>query len=275
MNPISNNIQLQFQGYVNTPLLWQQDALYDLKQFDLAEISNKTFVDSIPERMRLGNRVEKFVFHDLSQNPAIELLLRNQQIQDGKLTIGELDCVLKQNGLPVHLEVVYKFYLYDPEVGSTELEHWIGPNRNDTLLKKLTKLKDKQLPLLYNTHTKTVLKEVNLLADKIHQRVCFKAQLFTPYQTQVEFKLLNKECLKGFYIHSTEIELLSSCEFFIPTKVDWLQEARPDVDWRPVNDFKEVIKPMLQDKRAPLCWVKFTDGTLQKIFVTWWNKTSS
>ncbi|MDN3644018.1 DUF1853 family protein [Lutimonas halocynthiae] len=271
MDLTDKNIQLQYQGYVNTPLLWQLNSLYGLKQFEFSESSKQIFPDSIPERMRLGNRVEKFVYHDLRHNLNIEMLLENQQIQDGKLTIGELDCVLKQDHLPIHLEIVYKFYLYDPEVGSSELEHWIGPNRNDTLLKKLNKLKHKQLPLLHNRHTKEVLNKVNLLADEINQRVYFKAQLFVPYQAHVEFDQLNEQCLKGVYIHASEIEQLSGCEFFIPTKVDWLQEARPEVDWMPFINFKELIKPILHEKRAPLCWIKFPDGKLQKFFVVWWS----
>lgn len=270
MHTADKNIQLQYQGYVNTPVLWQHHTFYGLKQFEFSELSNHLFSDSIPVRMRLGNRVEKFVYHDLRQNLNIEILLENQQIQNGKTTIGELDCVLKQNNVAVHLEIVYKFYLYDPKEGSSELEHWIGPNRNDTLLKKLGKLKDKQLPLLYNTLATKVLNKVNLVADKIEQRVCFKAQLFVPYQVHVKFNLINEACLKGFYIHVAEIKELSGCEFFIPTKVDWLQEANLEVDWIPFNDFKEAVMPMLQEKRAPLCWVKFPDTKLQKMFIVWW-----
>ena len=270
MNYPKDELEKQYEGYLKTALLWRNHDLLGIKQFNFPETTNQTFRGNPFNGMRLGNRVEKFVYHDLRQNLNIEILLENQQIQDGKVTIGELDCVLKQNDVPVHLEIVYKFYLYDPEVGSSELEHWIGPNRNDTLLKKLNKLKDKQFPLLHNTLTKKVLNKVNLLSDRIHQRVYFKAQLFVPYQVHVEFKLLNEACLKGFYIHAADIEQLSGCEFFIPTKVDWLQEAGTEADWIAFLKFKEVIRPMLQDERAPMCWVKFPDGKLQKMFVVWW-----
>jgi len=57
---------------------------------------------------------------------------------------------LWENNKPIHLEIIYKFYLYDPSIGLTQLDHWIGPNRRDSLVKKLTKLKQKQLPLLYH-----------------------------------------------------------------------------------------------------------------------------
>ena len=68
--------------------------------------------------------------------------MKNYQIQNKKTTVGELDFILQKNHSPIHLEVIYKFYLYDDTFGNSEIEHWIGPNRNDNLVKKLTKLKE-------------------------------------------------------------------------------------------------------------------------------------
>jgi len=65
--------------------------------------------------------------------------------------VGELDCLILRDKKPIHLEVIYKFYLYDASVGDTEIAHFIGPNRKDSLIEKLTKLQEKQLPILKQT----------------------------------------------------------------------------------------------------------------------------
>src|SRR5690606_42125240 len=79
---------------------------------------------------------------------------------------------------------------------SSEIDRWVGPNRNDTFIKKLTKLKKKQLPLLYNPHTKSILEGLNLKAEQLTQRVLFKAQLYVPYKSStIKFEPLNEACV--------------------------------------------------------------------------------
>lgn len=267
----SKNIQLQYQGYLNTSLLWKEHALLGLQQLELQDKKTTQFNEEIPENLRLGKRVERYVYAELTEHQNIEILLENAQIQNNKITVGEIDCILKLNQKPIHLEIVYKFYLYDPKTGSSEIEHWIGPNRNDNLLKKLHKLKDKQLPLLYNEHTQSVLKSINLNSEDIQQNVLFKAQLFTPYKSTVNFELLNKECVAGFYIHLNEIGQFLDCKFYIPTKVNWLLEVHSKVNWMMFDQFNLKITSLISQKRAPLCWLKFQNGTIQKLFVVWWS----
>lgn len=271
MDTKSKNIQLQYQGYLNTPLLWEQTKLYDLEQLYLPMVATTVFDRPTASNLRLGKLVEQFVSTQLAQYESIEVLLENFQVQNGKQTIGEFDCILKYDGKPIHLEIIYKFYLYDENVGSSEIEHWIGPNRNDTLLKKLTKLKEKQLPLLYNLHTEPALEALNLKAEEIEQRVLFKAQLFIPFEKkQVEFKALNDACLKGFYIKYTEISTFKDCKFYIPSKKNWLVEVHSSVDWQVYPQFSEALKELIAQRMSPLCWIKFPNGTLQKFFVVWW-----
>ncbi|MEJ4088177.1 DUF1853 family protein [Galbibacter orientalis] len=272
MDTKSKNIQLQYQGYLNTPLLWEQTKLYGLKQLYLPMVATAVFNRVTASNLRLGKLVEQFVSTQLSQYEFINVLLENFQVQNGKQTIGEFDCILEYDEKPIHLEIIYKFYLYDENVGTSEIEHWIGPNRNDTLLKKLTKLKEKQLPLLYNIHAKTALEALNLKAETIEQRVLFKAQLFIPYtKRQVEFKTLNEACLSGFYINHTEIDRFKDCKFYIPSKKNWLVEVHSNVAWQTYSQFSIIIRELIAQKMAPLCWIKFPNGTLQKFFVVWWS----
>jgi len=265
-------IQRQYQGYLNTALLWKEHDLLGLYQLELPKQNILEFNQSLSDNLRLGKRVERFVSAELKQNTAIEILLENTQIKQEKITIGEIDCILKQNGVPIHLEIIYKFYLYDPNVGTTEIEHWIGPNRKDSLLKKLYKLKDKQLPLIYNEHARSVLKAIHVNPSEILQRVHFKAQLFMPYQGDLDhFNLLNKDCHKGFYIHYSKIKQFSHCRFYKPNKTDWLVEVQTDVDWVTFLEFEKSISQQMNEETAPLCWIKHLNGQTDKFFVVWWN----
>lgn len=267
----SKNIQLQFEGFCKTPSLWKNDAIFNLHQFKFNNHLITTFEAEIPKFLRLGKRVERFVAHQLKQDTAISILAENIQIQQEKTTVGEIDFLLKENENTIHLEVVYKFYLYDNTAGSTEIEHFIGPNKRDSLLEKLTKLQQKQLPLLYNTYTKPLLNKLKLRVEEIQQKVLFKAQLFFPYNTEIpELKQLNPNCIAGFYISSNKIDIFKNCKFYIPSKTNWLQQIQTQVDWLTYTKFIPKIEAILNEKTSPLCWIKQPNGEVQKIFIIWW-----
>ncbi|WP_274475449.1 DUF1853 family protein [Mangrovimonas aestuarii] len=265
------SLQLQYQGYLNTPILWHNSELYDIRQLQLSKQASHSFAGVMPKGLRLGKRVEHFVFHELSQYKEFDILAENIQIQDGKITAGEMDCLLLKNGKPIHLEIVFKYYLYAPSVGDTSLEHWIGPNRRDSLVEKLEKLKDKQFPLLYKDTTLPYLQKFHLNPDNITQQVSFKAQLFVPYEDYgKQFELVNNDCIYGFYIYRKDLEQFSKSKFYIPIKEDWLQEPQIQIDWMSYTVFKEKLDTFLETKNAPLCWLKQPNGTLLKFFVVWW-----
>ncbi len=264
------DLNLQYQGFLNTPNLWIADAIYGFKQLDLPSKAY-TFNTVISSPLRLGKLVERFVSHQLKHDESISILAENIQIQDGKLTIGEIDCLLKQNNQNIHLEIVYKFYLYDDTVGDNELAHWIGPNRKDSLIQKLAKLKEKQLPILYSNYTEPILKTLNLKAENIKQYTCFKAQLFLPFETKtITSKSINPDCIKGFYINREKLSQFSDCQFFIPDKLNWLIDIPKHKSWLTYNAFLEKLILLLNQKKAPLCWMKNTNGETEKCFVVWW-----
>ncbi len=271
MDSSSKKIQLQYQGFFNTPLLWKQHRVSNLEQLELPLIPCHQLTDIPYPNNRLGKRVEQFVIASLKQYKDIRIIAQNLQIQNQKITVGELDCILCIKSQTIHLEIVYKFYLYDATVGTTELEHWIGPNRNDNLLKKLSKLKNKQLPLLFNKYAEGHLNYLGLKPEMLMQRVCFKAQLFVPYNSNIHFDLLNKDCLQGFYVHFLDVAQFSGCKFYIPEKMDWLLSVNTQVDWLSYGDFCEKVLGKSQEKRAALYWIKFPNGNMQKFFVVYWK----
>lgn len=270
MSSTNRKTELQYEGYKKTPLLWYGHALLSLEQLELDDSPITHFNHSVKKSMPLGKYVERFVSRELEQQSNISILKENAQIQNQKITIGEIDCLLKQNNIPIHLEIVFKFYLFDASLGISEIDHWIGPNRNDSLAEKLNKLKDKQLPLIHHQCSKPLLTELAIDMNLLKQRVLFKAQLFIPFGTKVNFDLLNQDCLTGFYIKAGEIHQFSSCEFYIPNKLDWLIDAHYDVEWFHFHQFNENVTAILHDKKSPLCWIKFPDARIQKFFVVWW-----
>ena len=156
-------------------------------------------------------------------------------------------------------------------VGDSFLDHWIGPNRRDSLQLKLEKAKNKQFPLLYKDDCKPLLEELNLKTEDIQQRAFFKAHLFTPFQSEVEFPELNPNCVQGFYINSWEMELFKDCKFYIPIKLDWLIEPHTQVEWMSYSSTKQRIREFHQKNSAPLCWMKKPNGELHKLFIVWWD----
>ena len=221
----------RFIGYSKTPLLWKSNNVNELKQFeiDFKEINNISF--DINDSIRLGKLVEQFVFIQLQQNKSISIIAQNLQIIHNKVTIGEIDCLMQYLNKYIHLEIVYKFYLYDEHINTGELDHWIGPNRKDSLVFKLNKLKNKQLPLVHHFKTKELLHKIDFNTEFISSMVFFKAQLFVPKKLMnKKFKLINNKCIVGYYIGMSEYLLLDSCDFYMPSKLDWLIEPHQDVN---------------------------------------------
>ncbi|MFT6747803.1 MAG: hypothetical protein ACJAZ2_002160 [Glaciecola sp.] len=274
-----SNIELQFGGFLNTPALWKVNSIMGLQQFEFPFDKVKYNPNNdINPKLRLGQLVEQFVFQVLAQTPSTMVVAKNLQIKRDKITIGELDCLVKKAEEFTHVEIVYKFYLYDDNNTSVDksesspLSRWIGPNRKDDLMQKVSKLKSKQLPLLHREETLTALDSLNLHSFEFKQSVLFKAQLFVPVNLQhTVFPAINNDCITGFYIRQHELSNLASNQFYIPGKKDWLVAVHKEVNWQSYIDFTSEIELYLSNKRSPLCWMKKTDKTLQKFFVVWWD----
>lgn len=264
----SKKIQQQYEGFLKTKLLWKT-TFYGLHQLQLPAIPTTIFKGKLTQNPRLGKRVESFVSCYLQQFENIQIIHENIQIQNNQITTGEIDLIINQELKPIHLELIFKYYLYDKSIGFSELEHWIGPNRNDSLVQKIEKLSSKQLPLLYKKETQSFLDiDVHLMT----QKVFFKAQLFVPYSNQnVTFEQLNSDCVSGFYIYQDELKQFSNCKFYIPTKIDWLIEPHEKVNWISFSKFIEQTEYLLLQKKSPLCWVKQPNGEISKFFLVWWQ----
>jgi hypothetical protein len=270
MRQKTKNIQKRYDGFLQTSCLWKDDAVYELNQFEITKKSSKINIE-IDEKLRLGKYIERFVSYQLAQENNIDIVCENVQIQQEKRTLGELDCIISKNGNPIHLEIIYKFYVYDGEVGKNEIAHFIGPNKKDSLVEKLTKLKEKQLPILYSKECVAYLKTIDIDSTRIRQQVYFKAQLFVPISNQnIQLTTLNNDCIVGFYSNKEELEQFYDCKFYIPPKKDWLIIPHKNIDWLNFYQFKKESKEYLARNFSPLCWLKKSNGEINKFFLIWW-----
>jgi hypothetical protein len=264
--------KLRYQGYAATPPLWKNTIVSKFKQIELNSEPQNFDGSIVFKNQRLGKLVEEFVFNQLQQEDSVYWICDNLQIQNGKQTVGEIDALYYEENQPVHLEIVYKYYLYDAiENYNQPLAYWIGPNRKDSLLYKLDKLHTKQLPLLYNELTKPYLKTYDLDIKTIEQQLCFKAQLFLPYHNRtIDISPLNPDCIAGFYIAFSKIEIFVNLEFYIPKKLDWLVVPYQNVTWMTYTSVLTTIESEINNKRSPLVWLRHRDTELTKCFITFW-----
>lgn len=109
---------------------------------------------------RLGTYYERLWQFALCNAPDVELLAANLPIRQAGLTLGEMDLLLRDAEGVHHLEMAVKFYL-GPDAGDcTRLAHWLGPNSQDRLDIKVSRLCSHQLPLSATPEARAVLAEL-------------------------------------------------------------------------------------------------------------------
>lgn len=265
-----NLTQQRYLGFLHTPFLWDT-TLASLTQATFSESTDASINVKIPDTIRLGNYVEQLVSYYLRQIPGVKVLAENVQIIQHKETLGELDCLLLHNKAPIHLEIAYKFYLYDPSAGPSFLECWIGPNRRDSLVLKLAKTKNKQFPLIHHEACKAQLAGMNIASEAFVQNTFFKGQLFLPLGMKPpKFEGISSDAVAGTYCSFEQITQFTDCKFYLPKKLDWLIVPHTEVAWINYNKICERIQTFFVRNSSPLVWIKFPNGVLKKMFITWW-----
>ncbi|HEA29249.1 MAG TPA: DUF1853 family protein [Leeuwenhoekiella sp.] len=277
-NSIENRLQKQYNGFLNSEVLFKThfDTLdfFELKKILLksSELSDDFYM---PQNIRLGQRMEFFMEAALKATNH-QIQAKNLQIIHQKKTLGEIDFIIKdpvQNS-NFQLEMVYKFYLFDPAIQGTWSQQWIGGNRRDSLYLKLKKLQEKQLPLLYAPETAIYLDELHLKTDVLSQKVCFMGQLFLPYEGDYTFnEHLNPTALKGFWITKKQLNALKPHieKILIPPKNDWVvSPALHDEQWKTYKEQAPILSALLDKKQNALAWMLDKSNVLKCFFLVWW-----
>lgn len=240
---------------------------FNLSQLNLAP--NLEF--QLPSNLRLGHLAEKIVSALIKSSTNYQVIHENIQVIEDKKTIGEIDFIILDKNLHqlIHLEVAYKFYLFDPSISSEPINNWIGPNRNDSLKEKLEKVKRRQFPLLYHRATKSKLENIEL--EEVSQVLCLLASLFIPYGYQANFGPIYEKAIKGYYLNMASFIGLDHSEktYYLPSKKEWGMDPAENETWTTFNGIEEYLTTSLKEKKAPLCWQKQGNSYLA-FFIVWW-----
>ena len=266
----------QFLGFIKTPPLWLDNSIFSFPQYVLNEkISAEELpLKELPPEMVLGKRIERFFKIYLDHFSNEDVLAENEQVFSDKITLGEFDFILRNrnSGAISHVEVVYKFYLYNPAIPE-EIDRWIGPNQKDSLSKKIFRLEKRQFPLLFNEAAVPLLKRLKIDPEEVQQKALFKANLFAPLEKWgKDLPLVNNDCIQGFWIRYSQFTSHSfgSYQFFSPKKADWPMLPENGQDWYFYPEIKEQLKAFIEKKRSPLLWMKKGRYHYQRFFVVWW-----
>ncbi len=262
----------QYEGFYKQPNLWLTPSFFEYPQIDVPFLKTISFPIEEPQKhQRLGKLVETFYTQNLREQPNYKILTNNLQIQVNKhQTLGELDVICETPTGTKHIELTYKFYLYKTDI-LHELDRWVGPNLKDSLVKKLNKLKIKQLPMLQHPVCQQMLSDRNINPNNIQQHVHFKAQLYVPLSLQKhQFPNINNACICGYYISHKEIDFLFPFALYqIPQKQDWLINPKHNTQWMSFIEIKPLIIEQIAQKHSPLIWIK-RGAIYERLFVTFW-----
>lgn len=245
---------------------------FGLQSFNLSKLTISNDLDFIlPTNIRLGHLVEKIVSKMITVSSNYEVIKENYQIIEDKKTIGEIDFIIKdlKNNAYTHLELAYKFYLYDPSISKNEIENWIGPNRNDSLIEKLTKLKTKQFPLL---HHKRVVSELEYLTtEQISQKLCFLASLYIPFELKSKLNTIYQSAIKGYYLNLKQFISINNNDkqYYLPSKKEWGMPPASNKEWIENKELLTKINKSLVEKQSVLCWQKQNE-IYTSFFIVWW-----
>lgn len=243
-----------------------------LPTFDLSSLKLAGEQDfQLPTNVRLGHLAEKVVSELIKSSINYKVLYENIQLIEDKRTIGEIDFILKEleSNKLIHMELAYKFYLFDPSISSEPIRNWIGPNRNDSLQEKLEKLKEKQFPLLYHECSKA--KFTTIEVNEVSQVLCLLASLFVPYDFKAKLSSEYEKAIRGYYLDLETFTSLndSTKTYYLPSKKEWGIDPSENDTWIDFEDIQNNISVCIEEKQAPLCWQKQGD-TYSAFFIVWW-----
>jgi len=247
-------------------------SITGLPSFELSILKLPTDLEfDLPTNIRLGHLAEKVVGELIKSSTNYRVRYENVQVIEDKKTIGEIDLIIEAINTKqlFHVELAYKFYLFDPNISTTTINNWIGPNRNDSLKEKLEKLKTKQFPLLYHETAKSMFDDIKI--GEVSQALCLLVSLFIPYEYKGNFNPAYEKAIKGYYINlEVFIGLDDSAKtYYIPPKKEWGMDPSENETWAAFDGVEKQIQTSIQEKQSPMVWQKYKNAYLA-FFIIWW-----
>ncbi len=264
------NTNQRINSILNTSNL--DSSITGLQTFNLSELNLPREPDfPLPNNLRLGHLTERIVSELIKSSTNYKVLYENVQLIEDKITLGEIDFIIENEATNqrIHLELAYKFYLFDPSISSELINNWIAPNKNNSLQGMLKKLKRKQFPLLYHPAAQAKLNTIEI--NELSQAVCLMANLFIPYAYKANFEPAYQKAIKGYYLNMDSLISLDNSEksYYVPSKKEWGMEPAGNENWTDFNDIEKDIRANMKEERAVLCWQK-CDNSYSAFFIVWW-----
>ena len=221
--------------------------------------------------LRLGQQVERIVSALIKSSSNYELLYQNIQLIDQKITIGELDFILKevQTDCCIHVELAYKFYLFNPKIEGRFIDKWVGPNQKDSLSAKLIKLQKRQFPLLYHPTAAASLPKID--SSTLQQQLCFLVSLYIPYQNNIKLPANFQKSVKGYYINISQLRTLDhrSFGYYIPPKREWGIDPSTNEQWETWMNINSQVEEIISSRNSLMCWKKNKNEYTAFFVVNW------
>jgi len=272
-----NEIEKQYIGFFKTPQLFKNQSISPYPNFELNEFPFPSEVQILQKELKnllyVGKRMEIFFKNGIKKHENYHLITHSLQlINKNKQTLGEIDFLVQDvvNQSVFQVELVVKFYIFDPSYSTNPLKCFMGPKRKDFLYKKLEKLHTHQFPILFSEIGKNNLEKLKLTPKSLQQKICFKAQVYLPYAIQVNLPdYINPSAVAGYWLPFSNFNQLSTkSDYLIPKKQNWM--VKPELTEASSMDFfscKKAVEKSLKDGHAPMLWEKTQEGKMNSYFI--------
>lgn len=187
-------------------------------------------------KFRVGEYFEGLVLYWLEKISQLKIVAQQQQIREGKQTIGEVDFLFEdESGELNHWETAVKFYLYYP-VDNPTGSHFVGPNASDWFEKKIKRLLGHQLPF-----GKKHFPEITRSKAFVKGMIFYHPHLKPPDQLPQK---LSANHLRGTWIRFSELDWLNdkkeNCVYQVMQKPYWLSPEVSLSENQELKSFEEL-----------------------------------
>lgn len=188
------------------------------------------------EKQKLGIYHEKLWQFFLEKNGRTKLISHNLKVKDVNNDIGEFDLIYTDHLEKLfHLEIANKYYLAINDNTESRV-NWVGPNKIDSLEKKINHTLNNQIKLSETSYGKEKIKDIlkqknqlSLINKPIIKQIQIGGRLFYPYShkktTFPTPNSINNKHSKGCWFTLGEWELInnqSDMQYKIIKKPLWL-----------------------------------------------------
>ena len=215
---------------LQAPLIYQD---FDISQHWLPDSQDKLAkLDKNPKPLEqvisackshfLGSYFETLFSFALNHFSSLQVVFEHTQLISPERTLGEIDALIKDENKQVHqFEVAIKFYLES----NAELGHWIGPNKNDSFIKKYQRAKSHQLTILDLPEARPLLAQ-HSISLPIEKHLLMFGVLFNQVTDQSVDSLLDADKYQNENDKFEEVSPLSKTGFWIRiNNLSWLQSG--------------------------------------------------